>query len=103
MFDFFSGNYFYISIVLQVICVIHCIRRGRNNSWIWLIVFVPFAGCIAYIFTEIFSGNDIRNGVGSIFSPSISIRKLEENLNAHSHVNNGLDLEVPMLFMEGIA
>jgi len=91
MFDFFSGNYFYISVVLQVICVIHCIRRGRNNSWIWLIVFVPFVGSIAYIFVEMLNGNDIRNvhaGVGSIFNPSSSIRKLEENFKFSDTFNN---------------
>ena len=95
MFNFFSGNYFYISVVLQVICVIHCIRRGRNNSWIWLIVFVPFVGCIAYIFTEMFSGNEIRNvqsGLGSIFNSAGSIRSLEENLRFSDTFNNRVAL-----------
>ena len=50
---FFANKYFYfITIVLQLICVVHCVRRGRQqNNWIWIIVFLPVVGCLAYIFT----------------------------------------------------
>jgi hypothetical protein len=43
-------------IVLQIICVIHCIRSGRNSSWIFLIVFVPLVGCAAYLVIEVLPG-----------------------------------------------
>jgi hypothetical protein len=81
---FFFNNYFYlITIGLQAICVIHCVRRGKQNNWIWLIVFLPLIGCLVYIFTEIFSGRDIQkvqSGVSSVFNPGGSVRRLEDNL-----------------------
>jgi len=82
---FFANKYFYfITIVLQLICVVHCVRRGRQqNNWIWIIVFLPVVGCLAYIFTEIFTGSEIQNvqaGVGTMFNPGGRVRRLENNL-----------------------
>ncbi|EHQ25422.1 PLDc N-terminal domain-containing protein [Mucilaginibacter paludis] len=81
---FFENSYFYyISIGLQVICAIHCIQRGNQNKWIWLIVFLPVVGSIAYIYTEMLSGRNMRGpklDVGAIINPGGKIKKLEENL-----------------------
>jgi hypothetical protein len=79
----FSTNYYYIIVILQVICVIHCVRKGRQTGWIWFIVFVPLIGCLVYIFTEMFNRHDIQNvqsGVTTVFNPGRSVRRLEENL-----------------------
>jgi hypothetical protein len=80
---FFFSSYFYFTIGLQAICVIHCVRKGKQNNWIWLIIFLPLIGSIVYIFTEIFTRNDmqsLQSGVGSVLNPTGGIRKLEENL-----------------------
>ena len=93
---FFANNYFYFfTIALQLICVIHVVRRGKQNNWIWIIVFLPIVGCIAYIFTEMFSGRDIdsvQSGVGSILNPGGKIRKLENNLRFSDTFNNKVAL-----------
>jgi hypothetical protein len=80
---FFNPNFYYVSIVLQAICVYHCIRHGNQNKWIWVIVFLPFIGCLIYFFSEIVTGremNRVQLGLGEFINPSSSIRKLEENL-----------------------
>jgi hypothetical protein len=80
---FFNPNFYYVSIVLQAICVYHCIRHGNQNKWIWVIVFLPFIGCLIYFFSEIVTGrelNRVQSGLGEFINPSGSIRKLEENL-----------------------
>ena len=80
---FFNNYYYYIIIGLQAICVIHCIRKGRQNNWIWLLVFLPLIGCLIYIFSEIFTGRDIQtlqSGVSSVLNPGGSVRRLENNL-----------------------
>lgn len=93
---FFANNYFYfITIILQAICVIHCIKRGRQNSWIWIIIFLPIVGCLAYIFTEMSAGRELQNlqsGVGSVLNPGGSIRKLEKNLKFSDTFNNRIAL-----------
>jgi hypothetical protein len=80
---FFSGHFpYYITIVLQVLCVIHCVRRGKQN-WIWLIVFLPVVGCLVYFFMEILPSNRIstpRVDLGAIINPGGKIKQLEENL-----------------------
>ena len=46
---------FIVSIVVQAILIIHCIKTGRNTIWIWVIALlsyqpaiVLFAGFVAY-------------------------------------------------------
>jgi hypothetical protein len=88
---FYNPNFYYITIGLQLLCVLHCIRKGKQNNWIWLIVFLPLVGCIAYIFTEIFTGRDLKevqSGVTAVLVPSRHIKKLEENLRFSDTFNN---------------
>lgn len=93
---FFLNGYFYtISIILQAICVIHCVRRGNQNKWIWLIVFLPMIGSLIYIFTEMFTSRDLQNmqsGVGAVLNPSGRVRKLEENLRFSDTFHNRVAL-----------
>lgn len=92
MFPGIPGYFYYISIVLQVICVLHCIRKGTQQKWIWLIVFVPYIGSFAYFFSEILprrNMGDLQEGLGSLFiSPAARIRRLEQNLQFANTFNN---------------
>ncbi len=88
-------NFYYLTIGLQALCVIHCIRRGSQNKWIWIIVFLPLVGCLAYLFTEVFTSRDIhkvQSGVGAVFNPTGSIKKLEENLRFSDTFKNKVAL-----------
>lgn len=93
---FFDNNYiYYITIGLQCICVIHCIRYNKTNPWIWLIIFLPLIGCIAYFFSEIVNRgqvNQFSNGLGSLFNPSGSVRSLEERLKFSDTFDNKIAL-----------
>ena len=91
----FASNYYYIILILQAICAIHCIRKGTQNKWIWLIVFLPLVGSIAYIFTEIFTRREMEQvqfGAGAIFNPSGKIKKLQDNLRFRDTFDNGIAL-----------
>jgi len=91
---FLLTHYYYIVIVLEIICVIHCIKKG-NQKWIWFIIFVPLIGCIAYVFTEMFTRKEmeqVQTGVGSIFNPSGNIRKLKDNLRFRDTFDNRIAL-----------
>ena len=95
MLPFFSTNFYYITGALQLICVIHCFRKGNQQKWIYIIVFVPLIGGIAYIITEMFTGRElqkVQSGLGSLINPSGSIRKLEENLRFSDTFNNRIML-----------
>lgn len=92
----FFGNYFYfITLGLQAICVIHCIRTGRQTNWIWLIVFLPVLGSLIYLFTEMINGQAIQkvqSGMGGVFNSSGRIKKLENNLRFSDTFNNKVAL-----------
>lgn len=91
MLPFLPGYFYYVSIALQAICVIHCLRKGNQQKWIWIIVFVPFIGCIAYFFTEIITPGHVRNwqsGAGGLFNPVGRISRLENNLRFADTFNN---------------
>src|SRR6476661_2244048 len=84
-----------IIIVLQAICIIHCIRKGNSNNWIWLIVFVPVVGAIAYIVTEMFTHGQIEQvqaGVTTVLNPTGKIKKLEQQLKFSDTFNNRVQL-----------
>ncbi len=92
---FFGGQYYAIIIVLQAICVIHCLKNKTSNNWIWLIVFLPLVGCAIYFFSEILTRSQIRNfqsGFGEMISPSGSIKKLEDNLRFSDTFQNRVSL-----------
>ena len=99
---FQGGNYFYyIEIGLQAFCAIHCMRRGTQNKWIWIIVFLPVVGCIAYIYSEVLSkgssfGNPVINkpgiDVGAVLNPGGRIKKLENDLKFTDTFTNRIKL-----------
>lgn len=49
-------HFFLISIVLQLLCIVHVFRTGRNTAWIMAIAFLPMVGILAYFIVEILPG-----------------------------------------------
>ncbi len=42
-----------LSIIIQVLLIVHCIRTGRNFLWILAIALLPLVGTLAYIAVEL--------------------------------------------------
>jgi hypothetical protein len=49
----FTSPYFLVSLLVQVLLVVHCVRTGRNQIWIWILIFSSVVGVIAYVIVEI--------------------------------------------------
>jgi hypothetical protein len=45
-----------ISLLIQVGLIVHVIKTGRNSLWIWVLMLLPGAGALAYLFVEILPG-----------------------------------------------
>lgn len=43
-------------IALQVACVVHLVKTGRNTLWLTAIIFLPLVGTIAYLVVEVMPG-----------------------------------------------
>lgn len=59
MFPFWS-DYYYLVIILQIICVVHVLKSGRSREWLFFILFIPVIGVVVYFIREILP--DITNG-----------------------------------------
>lgn len=99
-FMFFSQNYYYATLVLQALCVWHCLKKGNQQKWIWIIVFIPVIGCLVYFFSEILTGNQVSqlgNGVEAAFNPGGRVRKLEQRLKFADTFENRIALADALL------
>jgi hypothetical protein len=79
---FFGGSYYYyIPLILQAICAIHCLRSGNQSKWLWVIVFLPVIGSCFYLYSEVLNTRKLRNvkiDAAAILNPGIKIKRLEE-------------------------
>ena len=48
--------FFILSALIQICCVVHIIRTGRNQMWLLAVVFLPIAGSAAYFLLEVGPG-----------------------------------------------
>ncbi|HSD69286.1 MAG TPA: PLDc N-terminal domain-containing protein, partial [Woeseiaceae bacterium] len=59
-----------LSVIVQIALVVHVMRSGRQTYWIYLIVFMPVVGSIAYLIVEILpellAGRQARGAIRSI-------------------------------------
>lgn len=44
---------FFAIIALQLACAVHCVRSGRNGTWVMVILFFPVIGSLAYVAMEV--------------------------------------------------
>jgi hypothetical protein len=80
---FGGGNYYYLILILEAFCAIHCIRRGTQQKWLWMIIVLPVIGCIYYIYSEILSNRNFRApkiNVEAVINPGAKIKRLEDEL-----------------------
>lgn len=96
MFPFVNSYFYYAEIALQGLCVFHCIRKGNQNKWIYIIVFLPVIGSVAYFFSEILPGLKRSRGpqinIGAVINPGGQIKKLEEKVRFADTFNNRMEL-----------
>ena len=55
-----------LSILMQILCAVHCVRNGRNGMWLTVIIFLSIPGCLAYAFFEILPAYQGRREVRAV-------------------------------------
>jgi hypothetical protein len=93
-FDFFNVPY-YLIIILQAVCVIHCVRKGNQSKWIWLIVFLPLIGGLVYIFSEMLTKRDlnvVQSNISTVVFPTARLKELERKLEFSNTFDNKVAL-----------
>jgi hypothetical protein len=76
-----------VEIVAQMLCAIHVAKTGRNYYWIYIIIFAPMVGMLAYfvveILPELMGSRTARGGaagVGRALNPGRAVREGEKRL-----------------------
>ncbi|MFB0498418.1 hypothetical protein ACCC92_23110 [Mucilaginibacter sp. Mucisp84] len=80
---FGGGNYYYIILILEAFCIIHSLRRGTQQKWLWILIVIPLFGCLYYIYSEILSNRGIRApkiNVEAVINPGAKIKRLEDEV-----------------------
>jgi len=77
--------FFILSIVVQVLLIVHCIKTGRNTIWIWVLALLSYAGIIAYIAAELLpellgsrTAKRAGRNVKKMLNPTAELRRYED-------------------------
>ncbi len=86
----------YLTYFIQILLVIHVLKTGRSRYWIWLLLFLPLIGGVAYLVVEIFpefysgiTGQRTRRGVRNLIDPGADIRTHAAAWEQSSNADNG--------------
>jgi hypothetical protein len=73
-----------ISLVFQALLIVHCVKTGRNQIWIWVLALLSFAGVIAYVVAELVpdllrsrASQRTFKGMKKALDPQADLRRLE--------------------------
>lgn len=88
-----------LSALIQLACIIHVIRTGRQTYWIMVILFLPFLGALAYAVLEIlpeYQGNrhvrGVRKNVVRAIDPERDLRAARDALELTDTIANRIVL-----------
>lgn len=84
---------FILSIVIQALLIIHCIKTGRNQIWIWVIALLSYAGIVAYVAVELIpdlfrsrTAQRSARGMKKILDPGAELRRYESEARIGTNV-----------------
>jgi len=82
-----------LSIAIQVLLIIHCIKTGRNQIWIWVLALLSFPGAIAYVAVEVIpdlfrsrTAQRTARGVKKALDPHEDLRRYESEARVAGNV-----------------
>lgn len=70
------------SILVQILCAVHCVRGGRNQMWLMVIIFLSIPGCLAYFIFEIWPELMGRRGVRVARQAAVKVLDPEREIRA---------------------
>jgi hypothetical protein len=81
--------------LLQILCVVHVVRTGRNTTWIYFLMFLPGLGTIAYAVVEVLpgwfgsrTGRNLQSAAVSALDPGRELRRCRQALEQADTVDN---------------
>lgn len=87
--------HYYLIIALKVFCFYHIYKNHKTYYWYFVVIFIPVAGGIFYIITQVLSGGDvdkIQNELTTIINPTKKVKDLERKIQFTDTYQNRIDL-----------
>ncbi len=88
-----------LSLLIQIAFVVHVIKTGREQMWIWIILFFPVVGCAVYFFLEVLPdlrrshiGKNAATKVFKAIDPKRELKRLAKELAISDNVDNKVKL-----------
>jgi hypothetical protein len=85
--------YLILSLLIQVILIIHVIKTGRNQIWIWVLALLSLPGAIAYIVVELIpdlfrsrTAQRTARGIKKAMDPTADLRRYENEARVTGNV-----------------
>jgi hypothetical protein len=82
-----------LSIVIQALLIVHCIKTGRNTIWIWVIALLSYAGIVAYVAVELVpdllgsrTARRAGRNVKKVLDPNANLRRYENEARVGGNV-----------------
>jgi hypothetical protein len=82
-----------LSYVIAILLVVHAIRTGRNQIWVFVLLFLPLAGSIVYVAVEIIpelfrsrTAQRTARGLRKAMDPTATLRRYENEARVAGNV-----------------
>jgi hypothetical protein len=87
------SGFFLISLIIQVLLIVHVIKTGRNQIWIWVLALLSVPGAIAYIAVEVLpdlfrsrTAQRTARGFKKAMDPMADLRRYENEARVTGNV-----------------
>jgi hypothetical protein len=84
---------FFLSLIIQVLLIVHVIKTGRNQIWIWVLALLSMPGAIAYIAVEVLpdlfrsrTAQRTARGLKKAMDPTAELRRFENEARVTGNV-----------------
>ena len=85
---------FFLSLIVQVLLIVHVIKTGRNMLWIWAIALLPLVGSLAYIVAEILpeilggkTARRAKSGIQRMMDPDRELRRADREVKISGNLD----------------
>jgi hypothetical protein len=82
-----------VSIVIQASLIVHVIKTGRNQIWIWVLALLSYAGILAYVAVELLpellrsrTAQRSARGMRRAMDPTADLRRYEDEVRVAGNV-----------------
>ena len=89
------SNYYYFILGIQGICLFHAYKNDSAQKWYWIIIFLPFIGCLIYAYENFYnrtSISDLTEGVKGLVYTNYAVEKLEKEVKYSETITNKMNL-----------